>query len=105
MKEITLKIFSTRLKELRELHNLTTRELGEIVGVSNATISRYETGMRDPDLAITYKIAQYFGVTIEYLCGEDNTDIETLMAMYLKLSDKAKKEANKYITYLLERGE
>lgn len=106
MHNVTLEIFSKRLKQLRESNNLTTKQLGEIVGVSDATISRYETRKRDPDLLVAHRIAMYFGVTIEYLCGEDKgTDIETLMEMYAKLSENSKKDAIKYITYLYEKGE
>lgn len=105
MKQISLEIFAKRLKKLREQHNLTTRQLGEIIGVSNATISRYETGKRDPDLIVAYRLAQYFGVSIEYLCGEDvSKEVETLIEMYLKLSEEAKSDAIKYITYLYEKG-
>lgn len=105
-KSITLKIFAQRLRKLREQHNLSTRELGELVGASNATISRYETGKRDPDLKTAYKIAQHFGVTLGYLCGEEgNTNVETLVSLYSKLSQKSKLDAIKYIAYLFERGE
>ena len=104
MKQVSLKIFAERLKRLREEHGLTTRALGEIIGTSNATISRYETGKRDPDLILVHNISQYFGVTIEYLCGEDiKPNEENLLKLYSKLSDDAKADAIKYITYLSER--
>lgn len=106
MENITLKIFAKRLKQLREHHNLSTRALGELVGVSNATISRYETGQRDPDLIVVNRLAKHFGVTIEYLSGEDiNTDVESLIEAYSKLSDDLKHEAIKYVNYLYEKGE
>lgn len=106
MKNITLEIFARRLKQLRNQHNLTTRELGEIVGTSNATISRYEKGDRDPDLLVAQKIASYFGVTIEYLCGEEvGLETEQLIGIYSKLTSELKEEAMKYITYLYEKGE
>ena len=106
MKQLSLEIFAERLKRLREGQGLSTRALGEIVGTSNATISRYETGKRDPDLLLAHKIAQYFNVTIEYLCGEDiNSDKENLLNIYSKLSNDNKKEAIKYMTYLLEKEE
>lgn len=102
--EQNLKIFGIRLKQLRESHNLTTRELGELVGTSNATISRYEKGDRDPDLIIAYNIATYFNVTVEYLCGEDiKADDKILIDLFHKLKDDSKKEAMKYITYLFEK--
>lgn len=105
MKQIALEIFAKRLKQLRKSHNLSTRALGEIVGTSNATISRYETGRRDPDLLIAHKIASYFNVTVEYLCGEDiDTDTETFMNLYSKLPENLKKEAIKYVIWLSEKG-
>ncbi|WP_238899316.1 helix-turn-helix transcriptional regulator [Clostridium sp. YIM B02500] len=104
MKQVSLEIFAKRLKTLREEHGLSTRALGEIVGTSNATISRYETGKRDPDLVLVHNIAKYFNVTIEYLCGEDvNSDEESLINMFSKLSEESKKDAIKYITYLYEK--
>lgn len=104
MKQVSLEIFAKRLKMLREEHGLSTRALGEIVGTSNATISRYETGKRDPDLVLVHNIAKYFNVTIEYLCGEDvNSDEESLINMFSKLSEESKKDAIKYITYLYEK--
>ena len=104
MEQVSLEIFAERLKKLRDQHNLSTRALGDAVGTSNATISRYETGKRDPDLMLVYNIAKYFGVTIEYLCGEDiSLDKENLNSIYSKLSDESKKEAVKYITYLYEK--
>lgn len=105
MKHVSLEIFARRLKQLREKHNLSTRALAEIVGTSNATISRYETGKRDPDLLIVHKLATHFDVTIEYLCGEDaDTGVESLIEMYTQLSDESKADAIKYITYLFEKG-
>ena len=104
MKHISLDIFAERLRKLRNEKGLSTRALGEIIGVSNATISRYETGKRDPDLLVVNKIANYFNVTIEYLCGEDiNGDLDDLINIYNKLSDIAKKESLRYITYLYEK--
>jgi len=103
MQQLTLEIFAQRLKRLREQHGLTTRELGDIIGTSNATISRYERGKRDPDLVIAYKLAKYFKVPLEYLCGEDvDIDVEKMVQLYSALSEEAKKDAMKFITYLYE---
>jgi transcriptional regulator with XRE-family HTH domain len=104
MKQLNLEIFAQRLKKLREEHGLSTRALGEIIGTSNATISRYETGKRDPDLVLVHNIAQYFGVTIEYLCGQDvDSNEKNLLKTYSDLSDESKKEAMKYLIYLSEK--
>lgn len=104
MQDASMKIFAERLKKLRETKGLSTRALGEIIGTSNASISRYETGQRIPDVQVAREIAKYFNVTIEYLCGEDiKTDEENLIKTYSKLSEPTKQEAIKYITYLYEK--
>lgn len=49
-----------RLKELRLINNLSQIELAEEVNVSNRTISRYETGLREPDLTTFMALATIF---------------------------------------------
>lgn len=61
-----------RLKELRKAKGLTTTELGEIIGCSNPTITNYERGNRKPDPETLIKLADYFGVSVDYLLGRDN---------------------------------
>ena len=60
-----------RLKELRQKNNLTLKELGQKVGMANNTISRYETGKREPKLETWNKLAVFFNVSIPYLQGID----------------------------------
>lgn len=55
------------LRELRKQRGLTMKELGEKIGVSESTISLYETGRRSPSYEILLKIAEYFGVSVDYL--------------------------------------
>lgn len=60
-----------RLKELRQKNNLTLKELGQKVGMANNTLSRYETGKREPKLETWNKLAVFFNVSIPYLQGID----------------------------------
>ncbi len=68
-------MLSRRLREQREQKKMTQEELGRIFGVDRATISRYETGDREPDYELVKKFADFFGVTTDYLLGR--TDIRT----------------------------
>lgn len=61
--------FGENLKTLRKPRNLTQKELGLMVGLSKAVISKYENGMGYPSFDILIRIAQYFGVTVDYLLG------------------------------------
>ncbi|MEK4255456.1 helix-turn-helix domain-containing protein [Ureibacillus sp. FSL K6-2830] len=62
-----------RIKLLREKHNISQIEFAKKIGVSNAVLSRYESGDRKPDFDILNKIADYFEVSVDYLLGR--TDI------------------------------
>ncbi len=64
-----MKIFCERLKELRLEKNLSTIQLGKILDVKNSTITRWENGLRVPNIDSLYNIAKYFGVTADYLIG------------------------------------
>lgn len=57
------------IRELRKNKNLTMKELGAILGVSESTISLYETGKRQPDYDILCNIADYFDTSVDYLLG------------------------------------
>ena len=61
--------FAKRLKELRMENHITTRQLGKAVGVSNASIVRWENCTRIPSIENVIAIALYFKVSLDYLCG------------------------------------
>jgi transcriptional regulator with XRE-family HTH domain len=57
---------SYRIKNIRKEKGLTQAEFGALMGVRQGTINKYESG-RIPDLSILKKIADYGGVTVEWL--------------------------------------
>ena len=58
-----------RLKELREEKAMFQSQLATELKVGQSTIARWESGKRVPDIDDAIKIAQYFGVTTDYLFG------------------------------------
>lgn len=66
-----------RLKELRRKYGITLRQMGEILGLAESTIAHYESGRMEPNLNTLQKIADYFGVTLDYLCGNEIEKTET----------------------------
>ena len=63
------------LAELRKEKNLTQDELGAQIGVTNKTISRWETGNYLPPVEMLQTLGDYFGVSInEILNGERISD-------------------------------
>lgn len=61
--------FGTILRQLRQSRNLTQTELGKNVWLSKAVVSKYENGLGYPTYDVLIRIANYFGVTTDYLLG------------------------------------
>lgn len=64
-----------RLEELRKAHGLRQEELADALEVSRQTISSLENGRYNPSILLAFKIARYFGLTIEdiFIYEEDQT--------------------------------
>ena len=58
-----------RLKELRKKKGLSQLRLATDLNTTQNTISRYETGEREPGIDELITIADYFNVSVDYLIG------------------------------------
>ena len=63
--------FPARLRQLREAKHIDRKTLGELCGLSKNMIGKYESGERDPSIKSLTLIADYFGVSLDYLTGRD----------------------------------
>ena len=54
-----------RIEEIRKARGIRQDEFAKALGVSRQTISSLENGRYNPSILLAYKIAQYFGMTIE----------------------------------------
>lgn len=60
---------TNRLKEIRQKNCLTLEKLGQKVNIPKNTLSRYESGKREPKIETWKKLADYFNVSTSYLMG------------------------------------
>lgn len=60
-----------RLRELRKNNGLTQSKLGEVLGVTKASICCYEKGTRTPTVQNLIDLMEFFGVSADYLIGSD----------------------------------
>ena len=68
-------VTSATIKQLREQRNLTQSELGELIGVSSKTISKWETAKGLPDVSLLQPLAQALNISlIELMNGEHITN-------------------------------
>lgn len=61
--------FSTNLLNCRKTTGISQKALADIVGISDAAITMMEKGKRSPSFEVLIALADYFGVSIDYLVG------------------------------------
>lgn len=64
-------MLTKKLKNLRTIRNLTQAELAKKLEISRVRYNNYETGKRSPDYETLHQIADFFGVTTDYLLGRN----------------------------------
>ena len=96
------------LKELRKEQNLTQEQLGEKVGVTNKTVSRWETGTYMPPLECLAILSELYGVSInEIVAGQRLSQAEFAEAAEenlseaLQMSEQVWRQTEKRLTLLL----
>ena len=67
-----MKGFSKRLVSLRGERNMTQTDVAKIIGKQRSTVSGYETEDKEPDFESLCTLAEYFGVTTDYMLGRDD---------------------------------
>lgn len=60
----------SRLKEIREDRDLRQVDVAKVIGISQVVYSRYETGVRVIPIDKLSALADYYGVSIDYLLGK-----------------------------------
>jgi transcriptional regulator with XRE-family HTH domain len=72
----SLPVFSRRLREAREAHNVSQRTLGIEAGldefVASTRVNRYETGVHQPDLQTMQRLAEVLNMPLAYFYAEDD---------------------------------
>ncbi len=64
-----------RLRDLREDHDLTQKQLADMLGMSQTGYSKYETGENDVPTQILIRLADIYGTSVDYLLGRTNDPV------------------------------
>lgn len=91
---MVIHLFGDRLKELRKERNLTQEEISEICQVAKQTISNWENNVTQPPFDIVKRLAQYFGVTADYLLGLNQNDINRIDKLNIALREAGMIDSN-----------
>ena len=60
---------NNKISELRKEKGLSQRQLAKEIDTSQANLSRWEQGLNEPSVIECWKIADYFDVSLDFLCG------------------------------------
>lgn len=61
--------FPSKLKKARIDTGFTQREISKETGIPQSTIAKYETGIYQPDIENLGKLADFYGVSLDWLIG------------------------------------
>lgn len=105
--------FKDILYKLRKEKKISQQDIGNLVGISSQAVSKWELGDSEPDSEALIKIANYFGVSVDYLLGnvsyknnEELKEIEALKSLLIKNGfmnkdeDLTEKELNKLFQFV-----
>ncbi len=67
------------LSRLRHEKNISQREAARDLGVSQALLSHYENGVREPRLEFIVRACDYYGVSADFLAGRTNAPVNPLV--------------------------
>lgn len=103
--------FGQVLYDLRKKCNESQENVATAVDISTVAYTRYENDQREPKASIAIRLAQHFGVTVEYLYSvEGNREIKpslpgekSLLEMYRSLSAERRNDLLQYADYLLTK--
>jgi len=62
-----------RLKELRTDRKLLQKDVADFLGVERTTYVKYESGVSEPSINTLTRLAEYFGVSVDYILGQSET--------------------------------
>lgn len=68
--------FVNQLRLLKDKRGLTQKDIAERLDTTEATVSRYVSGIRTPNIETAVELASLFGVSMDTLCGIDPPAVE-----------------------------
>ncbi|MFR0559103.1 helix-turn-helix domain-containing protein [Limosilactobacillus mucosae] len=63
-----------RIAQLRKSRSMSQFQLAKTLNIATSTLGMYETNKRKPNMEMLEKLADFFGVSIDYLLGRETTD-------------------------------
>ena len=89
------KLVGQKISTLRKEKGMTQRELAEKLCVTDKSVSKWETGIHFPDIAVMEELANELGITVVDLLGLEHASSEEVIQGMKKVSQEEKNEIKK----------
>lgn len=95
-----------RLLELRTKHNLSQAELSQDLGINRMTYGNWEIDRRRPELDSLIQLADYYGVSVDYLLGREGVTAAASRTdnPMADLPTDARKSVEEFIEFVRKRN-
>ncbi len=106
-----MEFLGDKIRILRQSKDLTQRQISEEFSLRENSWSQYENNKRTPDVETIKKIAQFFGVSTDYLMGltdikydPSEKEFKDLIGIYNSLTQETRIELVRISKAILNRG-
>lgn len=86
-----------RLRDLREDADKTQREIGMLLQTTQQQYAKYEAGIQEIPTHHLLVLADYYGVSVDYLVGRMDEETQELYSRIAKLSESEKSKLVKWL--------
>jgi len=76
-------LFNERLSRLRKGKKISQRQVAADLHISQALLSHYENGIREPGLDFVCRACEYYGVSADYILGRTEEGAESAQVRFL----------------------
>ena len=91
--------FCQKLSALRRSRGITQRQAAADLQISQALLSHYETGAREPGLPFICRACDYYGVSADELLGRESASIASLKPVLREMAGALRDIADRMEAY------
>lgn len=93
------------LRQIRELHGLTMKQLGEMIGQTESSIGLYESGRRKPNYETLLKLSEVLRCSVDSILGNNfalTNDEQTVLYLFRQFQPERQYVAIEMLSALLK---
>jgi transcriptional regulator with XRE-family HTH domain len=95
-------LFGERLTAIRKSRKVSQEDLAKMIGVHAPVIGRYERGEVKPSIEVATKIANAMSVSLDYLVGNSDLQLDQVVIKRIEDIQKLKEEDKNHLFFMMD---